>query len=194
MLCSKAVAPGRKGARRKMLFMDARKAHLNPRCEQEVYIELPEEAGAAQGMCGKLEFWMYGMRQAAQAWEECYSRKMETAGFHRGVGSAVVFYHSVKDVSVLVHGDDFVAVGEDGDLEWFKALVVGWFEMKVRGKLGDGNGDEKNMVILGRRLRWTLDGVELEADRGILRRLKEQFGFDEWTRAAASTGERRTGG
>ena len=37
MLCSKAAAPGRNARRRKMLFMDARKAHLNPKCAEEVY-------------------------------------------------------------------------------------------------------------------------------------------------------------
>ena len=42
MLCSKAASVGRNGNSRKMLFMDARKAHLNPRCEEEVYIDLPE--------------------------------------------------------------------------------------------------------------------------------------------------------
>ena len=64
--------------------------------------------------------------------------------------------------------------------------------MKVRGKLGDGVNEEKEMVILGRRMQWTSDGLELEADRGILKRLKEQFGFDEWTRAAASSGEKES--
>ena len=42
MLCSKAAALGRTGKRRKMLFMDAKKAHLNPKCTEEVYIQLPE--------------------------------------------------------------------------------------------------------------------------------------------------------
>ena len=115
---------------------------------------------------------------------------MEEVGFSRGIGNAVVFYYVAHDVSVLVHGDDFVAVGEDEDVEWFRNLVVGWFEVKVRGRLGDAVKDEKEMVILGRRMRWTSDGLELEADSGILKRLKEQFGFDEWTTAAVSTGEK----
>ena len=63
-------------------------------------------------------------------------------------------------------------VGEDEDVEWFQQLVVTWFEMKVRGKLGGDVEDEKEMVILGRRPRWTVDGLELEADKDILRRLK----------------------
>ena len=41
-------------------------------------------------MCGKLEFWMYIMRLAAQAWEEYYVGRMEEVGFKRGVGNEVV--------------------------------------------------------------------------------------------------------
>ena len=104
---------------------------------------------------------------------------------------AVVFYRAGRDVAVLVHGDDFVTVGDDEDVEWFKLLAVGWFEMKVRGKLGNDPTDEKEMVIPGGCIRWTIDGLELEADKEILKRLKEQFGFDEWTRAAASIGKRK---
>ena len=40
---------------RKMLFMEAKKAHSNPRSEEEVYIEVPKEAGVPVGMCGKLD-------------------------------------------------------------------------------------------------------------------------------------------
>ena len=52
---------------RKMLFIDAEKAHLNPRCDEDVYVELPAEAGAAAGKCGRLNNWLYGFRPAAQA-------------------------------------------------------------------------------------------------------------------------------
>ena len=63
---------GRKGRRRKMELIDAKKAHLNPRCTRDEYIELPPEAGAKEGMCGKLEYWLYGFRDAASAWEAFY--------------------------------------------------------------------------------------------------------------------------
>ena len=83
---------------RKLLFIDARKAHLNPRCEQDVYITLPEEAGCPEGMCGKLDFWLYGFRPAAAAWEKHYAVKFEGCGFVRGVSCGVVFYHPERDV------------------------------------------------------------------------------------------------
>ncbi len=52
---------------RKVLVIDVKKAHLYPLCEVDAYIELPEEAGAGPGTCGKLVHWLYGFRPAAQA-------------------------------------------------------------------------------------------------------------------------------
>ena len=66
------------------MFIDARKAHLNPRCEEDVYIQLPEECECPEGFCGKLNYWLYGFRKAAKAWEDHYSSKLEEVGFRRG--------------------------------------------------------------------------------------------------------------
>jgi hypothetical protein len=74
-----------------MLFIDARKAHLNPKCEEDVYIALPAEAGADFEKCGNLNYWFYGCRPAAQAWESLYAEKLIEAGLERGVGSSVSF-------------------------------------------------------------------------------------------------------
>ena len=136
MLMSKAASTRKNKRRmRKMLFIDAKKANLNPLCHEDVYIVLPEEVGAGPGRCGKLVHWLYGCRPAAQAWETFYSEKMEGVGFERGRGSAVVFHHKEKDISALLHGDDFVFVGDDEELTWIQELVKSWFEVKIRGRL-----------------------------------------------------------
>ena len=109
-----AVKRGRGG--RKILFIDARKAHLNPRCTEDVFIELPEEAGAGSGVCGKLRYWLYGFKKAAQAWEDFYAEKLEDVGFVRGQGSGVVFYNEERDISCVCHGDDFTLVAEASEL------------------------------------------------------------------------------
>ena len=75
--------------RRKVLVIDVKKAHLNPKCDQEVFIELPGEAGAGPGRCGRLAHWLYGFRPAAQAWENHYAGKLEEIGFRRGTLSPV---------------------------------------------------------------------------------------------------------
>ena len=63
------------------MYLDIKKAHLTPKCEQEVYVELPEEAGVAQDECGKLIHWLYGCRPATQAWEKHYSALLKKNGF-----------------------------------------------------------------------------------------------------------------
>ena len=39
-----------------------------------------------------------------------------------------------------------------------------WFEIKVRGILGNGIGDVQEIVILGRVVRWGNDVIEYEAE------------------------------
>ena len=77
LLLSRAATRRKDGRRRKLMFIDARKAHLNPRCEVDEYIELPAECGVGEGMCGKLNYWLYGFRPAASAWEKHYSGLFE---------------------------------------------------------------------------------------------------------------------
>ena len=159
MSWSRTVTRRKDGAQRRLVFIDARKAHLNPRCEEDVYIELPEECGCPKGMCGKLNFWLYGFRPAAAAWEKLYSGRFEEVGFIRGESCGVVFYHPERDLSVVVHGDDFTFCAVKSDLMWIKELMESWFEIKVRAVLGPDATDDKEVVILGRIVRWTDRGL-----------------------------------
>ena len=159
------------------MFIDAKKAHLNPKCEQDVYIELPEECGCPPGMCGKLNYWLYGFRPAANAWENLYAELFEGEGFVRGLSCGVVFFHPIRDISVVVHGDDFTFCGLEGDLKWILEKMKSWFEIKLRGILGDDEKDMKQITILGRVVRWTRDGIEYEADPKHRQNLLDHFGF-----------------
>ena len=67
---------------------------------------------------------MYGTRDAAFNWAEEYSSKLSAAGFVRGVANPCLFKHSVKDISLTVHGDDFVAIGEEKDLMKEKEVLL----------------------------------------------------------------------
>eukprot|EP00973_Karenia_brevis_P023390 3219687-Karenia_brevis.AAC.1 len=81
---SRAVITGKDGRSRKLMFTDVKKAHLNLGCEEDVYLELPEECHCPPGYCGKLRFRMYGMRLAAAAWERHYADKLNSFGLSRG--------------------------------------------------------------------------------------------------------------
>ena len=56
---------GPAGEEMKLMFMDVRKAHLNPICEDAIYVRLPEEFGGGKGgRVVRLKRWLYGMRGA----------------------------------------------------------------------------------------------------------------------------------
>ena len=190
LLLSRAATKRRDGQWRKLLFIDARKAHLNPKCEGDVYIQLPEECGVGDGMCGKLNYWLYGFRPAAAAWEKHYSELLEAEGFIRGESCGVVFYHPVRDLSLAVHGDDFTFCGLEGDLKWIREKMKSWFEIKVRAMLGSDVKDDKEVTILGRIVRWGESGIEYEADPKHRKKILEYFGFEDNARRLSSNGEK----
>ena len=49
-------------------FIDIKKAHVYAKAIREVYIDLPP-GDEEPGMCGKLNYTLYGTRDAAQGWE-----------------------------------------------------------------------------------------------------------------------------
>jgi hypothetical protein len=174
---------------RKVLVIDVKKAHLYPECEADVYIELPLEAGAKPGVCGKLVHWLYGFRPAAQAWESHYSGNLESIGFERGKASPVSFFDPASDVSCLVHGDDFTFVGERGALEVVEKAMKGWYELKVKARLGEEEGDDKETDILGRRVRCNGAGFEYEADPRHREKILEALGLDERSKGLSVSGK-----
>ena len=135
-------------------------------------------------------YWIYGCRPAAHAWEDHYAMELVDAGFTRGCGSGVVFYHEGRDLSCLVHGDDFIFVGDDGDLDWIQKLIKKWFEVKVRGRLGEDANDQKEMEILGRTITWTSKGLRMQADKKHRKRVLDYFGFNGGSRSLTANGEK----
>jgi len=60
-LVSRAATVGPRNVKKKMLFIDVRKAHWIPKCEEDVYVDLPKEAKCGDDECGKLKYWLYGV-------------------------------------------------------------------------------------------------------------------------------------
>ena len=65
-----------------------------------------------------------------------------------------------------------------------------WFEIKVRAVMGEDEEDDKEVVILGRVVRWTEKGLEYEADPKHRRIILESLGFEEGTRPLSYNGDR----
>ncbi len=115
-------------------------------------------------MCGLLLRHMYGTRAAADGWREEYSCFLVSKlGFAQGTASPCLFRHPARQIALSVHGDDFTAAGSKRDLDWYEAAMKEHYELNLQPRLGPGD-DAKEAVILNRIIRWTEEGVEMEAD------------------------------
>ena len=148
----------------KIDFIDIRRAYFHAKARRKVFIKLPAEEEAAEGMCGLLLKSMYGTRDAAQNWEFEYANFMETIGFERGKAIPCIFQHPKREIKVAVHGDDFTIAGKEKELDWFKDELQKKFEIKHRGRIGPEPKDEKSMRLLNRVFEWTSEGIIIEAD------------------------------
>ena len=86
---------------------------------------------------------MYGTRDAGAIWESCYAACLTKMGFVQGGASPCCFQHPEWDVNVVVHGDDFTALGNADALDKFEAGTTATFECKLKGRLGTGDGISK---------------------------------------------------
>ena len=183
LLFRKAVG-GRKELRngewcqQKIMLIDVKKAHLYGELEDhESAFVLPPDGECEQGKCWRLRRWLYGMRPAASVWEKHCSKTLVDMGFAKGVTAATVFYDKARDVRCVVHGDDFTFLGWEEDLHDVRDGMKAKYELKVRGVLGGAWGDQREVTILNRRLRWEDDELTYEADPEHVWKLVEGIGL-----------------
>ena len=74
-------------------------------------------------MCGLLLKSLQGRRDAAQNWEAAYSKVLVSNGFTQGKSTPCLFYHQGKNIRLVVHGDDFTALGHDKELDWLRDII-----------------------------------------------------------------------
>ena len=128
-------------------FVDIRNAYFNGIPKRNIFVRLPKELGLGAGTVAKLDRCMYGTRDAAGIWETCYSDALTQMGFTAGDASPCCFYHQEWKVSIVVHGDDFTALGEKSSLDKYERELAKAFELKIRGRLGEGKDDDKEIRI-----------------------------------------------
>ena len=73
---------------------------------------------------------MYGTRSAAQDWQHEIKRRMFSIGYLQGKSNPCLFYNPSSEVACLVHGDDFLAAGEESALKQFKEQLAEEWKIK----------------------------------------------------------------
>ena len=64
----------------------------------------------------------------------------------------------------VVHGDYFTTLGLDKDIDWFEGKLQESFEIKIRGRLGEGCPGPQEIKILNRVVSVDKSGLSYEAD------------------------------
>ena len=116
-----------------LMYADVSRAYFYAKAERPVYVKLPAEdmEPGDEGKCGKLKMSMYGTRDAALNWANEYGETLREAGFKQGSSNTCLFHNHKLGVSVMVHGDDFVAIGTEEDLKTTRAVLENKYKIKV---------------------------------------------------------------
>ena len=76
-----------------LMIDDMSRAFFHAKAKRDVYVDLPaEDTGLGdEGKCAKLEYSMYGTRDAAINWHDEYSSQLVDVGFVQGKASPCIF-------------------------------------------------------------------------------------------------------
>ena len=158
----------RNGRQLKLSFIDVQKAHLCSEVLRELYVEPPPEANEPPDIVWRLQRAMYGTRDAAAAWEREWTRTLNSIGFESGVSNPALLHCEKLDASMVVHGDDFITLGDSEALREVERAMSDHYTIKVRAVLGAKCDDAKEVRILNRYVRWNSKGgqnwIEYEPD------------------------------
>ena len=190
------VRDGNSEHRTQLSFIDISRAYFCATTDPDdpTYVELPTEDPEHGAMVGRLLKHMYGTRKAADGWHNEYAgRLVQDLKFEVGDASACVFYHKAKNLRCSVHGDDITTVRSKANLDWFKTELEKLYELKEAARLGPAATDHKEATVLNRVVRWTPQGLEMEADPRQAEKLLRDLKLNgEGVKAAASPGVRAT--
>ena len=109
-------------------------------------MQLPKEMGLGPDVVARQVRCVYGTRDAGKIWEDTYTAVLLNMGFSVGASNPCIFEHKVRGITIVVHGDDFTALGVDSDLDWYESKLQEVFEIKIRGRLGEGCKGEQEII------------------------------------------------
>ena len=115
-------------------------------------------------MVGHLIMSLYGTRDAAANFQEEVRSFMNKNKVEQSKYSPSVYHNKECGLITLVHGDDFITVGNRKNIRWFKNKLEGRFEIKTK-IIGQGEGEDREARVLNRIIRVTPKGWEYELDQ-----------------------------
>ena len=146
----------------RLMANDVSRAYFYAPATRKLYVDLPDEAEEGRNVCARLLKSLYGTRDAATNWSQAYTSVLHKMGFVTGVSNPCLFYCESKDISTVVHGDDFLSSGTDSSLDWMRTEMAKHLEIKTQ-RIGPKT-PERSLTFLGRVVSWESGGIRYEAD------------------------------
>ena len=127
-----------------MGIFDISRAHFMPKCQRELYIELPAEdrEPGEEDHVGRLNRGMYGFRDASNAWMKDWQQLLAEGGYQVGVANPALFFNEAEFSRGAVHGDDFYVLGPIAAVDKMKELLGSKYQMRESHRLGFSDGIE----------------------------------------------------
>ena len=198
LICSMMMTfrKSKKQGKLRLGIYDISRAHFYATSDREVYVTLPEEwAVKHPGCCARLKKTMYGRQDASNRWQADYSTLLEEHEYKVGVSNKAVFRSEKEDGRCMVHGDDFVVLGDDETQAKFEAMLKTRYDVKRVGLLGEDDHCDSEVVILNRVLRMSRDSkgpvLEYEPDQRHGELIVEQMGLVK-SNTASTPREKKT--
>ncbi|CAK9008497.1 unnamed protein product, partial [Durusdinium trenchii] len=172
----------------KLANWDISRAHFMGRAARDIFMELPEQDRVQptdqEPMVAELMRSMYGTQDASKIFEEDYQGWLKQNGGTFCSLCPAIFRFEERGLLGLVHGDDFLVVGEYAQLRWLDGILNKKYTAKWENLVGDGPGDKRSMTFLNRLIKYIPDGadLEIEADTRHAEILLREFGFNETTK------------
>ena len=180
---------------RSLLIADVSRAFFEAPAKRDLCVELPEEALATGettfDTVGKLKASLYGTRDASMNWQEEVAKCMLRWGFKVGRYNPCMYHSPERGMLCLVHGDDFVCVGEAEDLQWLEKRLKERFEIKSK-TMGLKDGESREERILNRMIRVSEHGWEYEADQRHADLIIRETGAEKLSPLSHPGGDKKT--
>ena len=157
------------------MALDFKRAFLYGACERELYVEIPSEDDRTKGqdVVGRLKRSMYGTQDAPAVWQRVVNAMLKDRGFAASRTLACVYINRETGVRIVAHVDDFLVVGDR--LQCEKLLADLQKDFEVDGEIvGLQKGEVPEVKFLGRLIRATPQGMEIEADRRLAIKIVEE--------------------
>ena len=119
---------------------------------------------------------LYGTRLASRCFGKLVAQMLTRARFESVTIVPNTYHHPQRDIDTVVHGDDFVAVAEDGQLDHFEQVLENAMEIKRAGRIVLGRSS--TCRVLKRVVSWTDDGFTREADPKLTEKLINMLNFE----------------